>query len=88
MIVVIDSSFVPPLIYAVFGSSKNLAVGTVAAASLLLASIIGADVPAAEDPQLYLNTFYTAAFFTGVMQAVLGIFRWVMNIFNLISTGN
>ncbi|OAY84870.1 Sulfate transporter 3.1 [Ananas comosus] len=71
------SSFVPPLIYAVFGSSKNLAVGTVAAASLLLASIIGADVPAAEDPQLYLNTFYTAAFFTGVMQAVLGIFRWL-----------
>lgn len=76
MIVVIDSSFVPPLIYAVFGSSKNLAVGTVAAASLLLASIIGADVPAAEDPQLYLKTFYTAAFFTGVMQAALGIFRW------------
>ncbi|KAJ4958524.1 hypothetical protein NE237_025635 [Protea cynaroides] len=35
------SSFVPPLIYAIFGSSKDLAVGTVAAASLLLASTLG-----------------------------------------------
>ncbi|KAJ1689451.1 hypothetical protein LUZ63_013606 [Rhynchospora breviuscula] len=69
------SSFVPPLIYAVFGSSKNLAVGTVAAASLLLASIIENDVTYAENPQLYVNIFFTAAFFTGVMQAALGFLR-------------
>ncbi|KAJ3695046.1 hypothetical protein LUZ60_000423 [Juncus effusus] len=69
------SSFVPPLIYAVFGSSKNLAVGTVAAASLLLASIVENDVTFAENPQLYVNILYTAAFFTGVMQAALGFLR-------------
>ncbi|RCV27108.1 hypothetical protein SEVIR_5G301200v4 [Setaria viridis] len=69
------SSFVPPLLYAVFGSSNNLAVGTVAAASLLLASIIEAEVPPEENPQLYLQLFYTAAFFTGVIQTALGVFR-------------
>lgn len=72
-----DSSFVPPLIYAVFGSSKNLAVGTVAAASLLLASLIqsGDDITYAANPDLYVNLFFTAAFFTGVMQAALGFLR-------------
>ncbi|KAF3328405.1 sulfate transporter 3.5 [Carex littledalei] len=71
------SSFVPPLIYAVFGSSKNLAVGTVAAASLLLASLIqsGDDITYAANPELYINLFFTAAFFTGVMQAALGFLR-------------
>jgi sulfate transporter 3 len=63
------------LIYAVFGSSKNLAVGTVAAASLLLGSIIQADVTYAENPELYVNIFFTAAFFTGVMQFALGFLR-------------
>ncbi|CAO1945170.1 unnamed protein product [Urochloa humidicola] len=69
------SSFVPPLLYAVFGSSNNLAVGTVAAASLLLASIIEEEVPPEDNPQLYLQLFYTAAFFTGVIQTALGVFR-------------
>lgn len=67
----------PPLLYAVFGSSNNLAVGTVAAASLLLASIIEEEVPPEENPQLYLQLFYTAAFFTGVIQTALGVFRYV-----------
>ncbi|XP_062206706.1 probable sulfate transporter 3.5 [Phragmites australis] len=69
------SSFVPPLLYAVFGSSNNLAVGTVAAASLLLASIIETEVAPEDNPQLYLQLFYTAAFFTGVFQTALGVFR-------------
>ncbi|URE06915.1 STAS domain, partial [Musa troglodytarum] len=69
------SSFIPPLIYAVFGSSTNLAVGTVAGASLFMGSIIGTVVPATADPQLYTHLFFTAAFFTGVIEAALGIFR-------------
>jgi sulfate transporter 3 len=72
----VDSSFVPPLLYAVFGSSNNLAVGTVAAASLLLASIIETEVLPEDNPELYLNLFYTAAFFTGVFQTALGVFRY------------
>ncbi|XP_058074768.1 sulfate transporter 3.1-like isoform X2 [Magnolia sinica] len=69
------SSFVPPLIYAVFGSSKDLAVGTVAAASLLMASIIGSEVSVVKNPTLYLHLFFTAAFFTGVFQTALGFLR-------------
>ncbi|KAE8793931.1 putative sulfate transporter 3.5 [Hordeum vulgare] len=69
------SSFVPPLLYAVFGSSNNLAVGTVAAASLLLASIIEGEVSPEDNPELYLQLFYTSAFFTGVFQTALGVFR-------------
>ncbi|THU59105.1 hypothetical protein C4D60_Mb03t21490 [Musa balbisiana] len=68
-------SFVPPLIYGMFGSSMNLAVGNVAAVSLLLASMIGSQVSAAESPDLYMNLFFTAAFFTGVFEVALGIFR-------------
>ncbi|KAG6536918.1 hypothetical protein ZIOFF_001996 [Zingiber officinale] len=69
------SSFVPPLVYALFGSSTSLAVGTVAGASLFLASIIGTVASATEDPQLYSNLFFTAAFCTGVIEAALGILR-------------
>ncbi|XP_042490647.1 probable sulfate transporter 3.5, partial [Macadamia integrifolia] len=69
------SSFVPPLVYAVFGSSRDLAVGTVAAASLLLAATLGEKVSAIDDPALYLRLIFTSAFFTGIFQLALGIFR-------------
>lgn len=73
--IVVDSSFVPPLIYAILGSSNNLAVGTVAAGSLLLASIVSAQVSPTDNPQLYAQLFYTAAFFTGILQTALGFLR-------------
>ncbi|KAJ3671075.1 hypothetical protein LUZ60_008501 [Juncus effusus] len=69
------SSFVPPLVYAVFGSSKNLAVGTVAAASLLIVSIIENKVTASKKLDLYTQLFFTAAFFTGIFQMALGFLR-------------
>ncbi|KAJ0985598.1 hypothetical protein J5N97_003954 [Dioscorea zingiberensis] len=69
------SSFVPPLVYAIFGSSKNLAVGTVAASSLLLNSIIRQTVSPEKDMKLYISLVMTAAFFTGLLQTVLGVFR-------------
>ncbi|KAL5729344.1 putative sulfate transporter 3.5 [Ranunculus cassubicifolius] len=69
------SSVVPPLIYAIFGSSKDLAVGNVAAASLLLAAEIGKAVHSTDDPVLFLHLVFTATFITGVFQAILGIFR-------------
>ncbi|KAL3825143.1 hypothetical protein ACJIZ3_021172 [Penstemon smallii] len=69
------SSFVPPLVYAVFGSSKNLAVGTVAACSLLIAETIGEKVSPTENLQLYVNLVYTATLFSGLLQIVLGILR-------------
>ncbi|KAI3749419.1 hypothetical protein L2E82_20031 [Cichorium intybus] len=69
------SSFIPPLVYAMMGSSKDLAVGTVAVASLLIGSMLDAVVNAKENPELYLRLAFTATFFAGVLQASLGIFR-------------
>ncbi|KAF6172891.1 hypothetical protein GIB67_035445 [Kingdonia uniflora] len=68
-------SFVPPLIYAVFGSSKVVAIGNVAAASLLLADIIEKAAPHNTDLTLYVSLIYTATLFTGIFQALLGFFR-------------
>ncbi|CAB4321964.1 unnamed protein product [Prunus armeniaca] len=69
------SSFIPPLVYAMMGSSRDLAVGTVAVASLLIASMLGAEVNAIENPTLYLHLAFTATFFAGVFQASLGFLR-------------
>ncbi|KAK8930960.1 putative sulfate transporter 3.5 [Platanthera zijinensis] len=68
-------SFVPPLVYAVFGSSNNMAVGNVAAASLLIASTIQESVSPEKEPERYTYTVITAAFFTGLLQLTLGVFR-------------
>ncbi|XP_073150764.1 sulfate transporter 3.1-like [Henckelia pumila] len=69
------SSFVPPLIYAVMGSSRDVAVGTVAVGSLLTASMLSTVVNANENPTLYLHLAFTATFFAGLFEASLGIFR-------------
>lgn len=72
-----DSSFVPPLVYAIMGSSRDLAVGTVAVGSLLMASMIGNEVNATENPALYLHLAFTATFFAGLFELALGFFRLV-----------
>lgn len=69
------SSFVPPLVYAMLGSSKDLAVGTVAVASLLISSLLGKEVNPHENPTLYLQLALTSTFFAGVFQASLGLLR-------------
>ncbi|KAF3651282.1 sulfate transporter 3.1 isoform X1 [Capsicum chacoense] len=69
------SSFIPPLVYALMGSSRDLAVGTVAVGSLLMASMLGNEVNAAENPTLYLHLAFTATFFTGLFEVALGFFR-------------
>ncbi|ERN01554.1 sulfate transporter 3.1 [Amborella trichopoda] len=69
------SSFVPPLVYALMGSSKDLAVGTVAVGSLLLGSMLSKDVTPAENPTLYLHLAFTATFFAGLFQTALGLIR-------------
>ncbi|KAI4349476.1 hypothetical protein L6164_010060 [Bauhinia variegata] len=69
------SSFIPPLIYAMMGSSRDLAVGTVAVGSLLLGSMLARAVNPNENPKLYLHLAFTATFFAGVIQASLGLFR-------------
>lgn len=72
----LDSSFVPPLVYAVLGSSRDLAVGPVSIASLILGSMLGQEVSPTKDPLLFLQLAFTTTFFAGVVQASLGFLRW------------
>lgn len=70
-----DSSFVPPLIYAMMGSSRDVAVGTVAVASLLIAAMLGKEVSPTQQTKQYVELVFTATFFSGVFQASLGFLR-------------
>lgn len=72
---VVDSSFVPPLVYAVLGSSRDLAVGPVSIASLVLGSMLSEVVSPTKDPLLFLQLAFTSTFFAGLFQASLGFLR-------------
>ncbi|KAL4381059.1 hypothetical protein AHAS_Ahas04G0095600 [Arachis hypogaea] len=69
------SSFVPPLVYAVLGSSKDLAIGPAAITSLVLRSMLTQRVSPTSQPHLYLQLAFTSTLVTGVFQAALGILR-------------
>lgn len=70
-----DSSFVPPLVYVVLGSSMDLAVGPVSIASLVLGSMISEEVSPTAQPDLFLQVALTSTFFAGIFQSALGILR-------------
>ncbi|KAL0463474.1 UNVERIFIED_CONTAM: putative sulfate transporter 3.3 [Sesamum latifolium] len=74
-IVGLYSSFVPPLIYAVLGSSRDLAVGPVSIASLIMGSMLRQVVSPAKDPILFLQLAFSSTFFAGLFQASLGFLR-------------
>ncbi|KAJ6840215.1 putative sulfate transporter 3.4 [Iris pallida] len=74
-IVGLYSSFVPPLIYSMLGSSKDLAVGPVSIASLVMGAMLRQAVAPEREPILYLQLAFTATFFAGVFQASLGLLR-------------
>ncbi|XP_062104953.1 sulfate transporter 1.2-like [Humulus lupulus] len=68
------SSFVPPLVYAFMGSSRDIAIGPVAVVSLLLGDLLQAEI----DPTNlipYRRLAFTATFFAGLTQLALGFFR-------------
>ncbi|XP_042016672.1 low affinity sulfate transporter 3-like [Salvia splendens] len=69
------ASVVPPLIYAMMGSSRELAIGPVAVVSLLLSAMVSKVVDPAADPALYRRIIFTVTFFTGAFQAMFGVFR-------------
>ncbi|KAJ6711602.1 SULFATE TRANSPORTER 3.4-RELATED [Salix purpurea] len=74
-IVGLYSSFVPPLIYAILGSSRHLGVGPVSIASLIMGSMLSETVSPRDEPILYLKLAFTATFFAGLFQASLGLLR-------------
>lgn len=69
------SSFVPPLIYAIMGSSRDIAIGPVAVVSLLLGTLLQNEIDHTTHPAEYLRLAFTATFFAGITQATLGILR-------------
>lgn len=69
------SSFVPPLVYAMMGSSRDLAVGTVAVASLLTGSMLSSAVSPTENPQLFVHLAFTATLIAGIFETGLGLLR-------------
>lgn len=72
-----DSSFVPPLIYGVLGSSRDVAVGPVSIASMIMGSMLRQQVSPLKDPILYLQLAFSSTFFAGIFQASLGFLRFV-----------
>lgn len=64
------------------GSSRELAVGPVAAISLLLSSMVQKVADPSVDPTAYRRIVFTATFFAGVFQSAFGFLRW-----NTISEG-
>ncbi|XP_021729483.1 sulfate transporter 1.2-like [Chenopodium quinoa] len=69
------SSFVPPLIYACMGSSRDIAIGPVAVVSLLLGTLIQNEIDPTKNPVEYRRLAFTATFFAGITQMTLGFFR-------------
>ncbi|MCU7854784.1 MAG: sodium-independent anion transporter, partial [Candidatus Thiodiazotropha sp. (ex Lucinoma borealis)] len=66
------ASFLPPMIAAIFGSSRQLATGPVAVVSLMTAAALG---PLATTPEAYLAYALLLAFMVGVFQLFLGLFK-------------
>ncbi|XP_007043016.2 PREDICTED: sulfate transporter 1.3 isoform X1 [Theobroma cacao] len=69
------SSFVPPLVYAFMGSSRDIAIGPVAVVSLLLGSLLRDEIDSSENPVDYRRLAFTATFFAGITQFTLGFLR-------------
>lgn len=67
------ASTLPLIIYALLGTSRQLAVGPVAMVSLLTAAGIG--VLAEGGTETYIMLAITLAFLVGIIQFLLGIFR-------------
>jgi SulP family sulfate permease len=67
------ASMMPLVLYAIFGTSRTLAVGPVAVVSLMTASAVGA--VAQSGTAEYLEAAVTLAALSGVMLVVLGLLR-------------
>ena len=69
------ASSIPLIIYALLGSSRQLSVGPVAMASLLVASALAPMVSAESDPETYIKMAVLLAMMVGIFRLLLGVFR-------------
>ncbi|MES9860541.1 MAG: SulP family inorganic anion transporter [Candidatus Thiodiazotropha sp. LLP2] len=66
------ASFLPPMVAALFGSSRQLATGPVAVVSLMTAAALE---PLATSPDTYLAYAMLLALMVGIFQMFLGLFK-------------
>ncbi|OIV96704.1 hypothetical protein TanjilG_09246 [Lupinus angustifolius] len=69
------TSVVPPFIYAMMGSSREVAIGPVAVVSLLISSQVSKVIDPSSNPDAYRNFVFTATLFAGIFQVAFGVFR-------------
>ncbi|XP_038690888.1 sulfate transporter 4.1, chloroplastic-like isoform X2 [Tripterygium wilfordii] len=67
------SGFVPIFVYAIFGSSRQLAIGPVALVSLLVSNTLGGIVDSSDE--LYTELAILLALMVGMMECIMGLLR-------------
>lgn len=68
------SGFVPIFVYAIFGSSRQLAIGPVALVSLLVSNVLNGIVDPSDHKQ-YTELAILLALMVGVLECLMGLFR-------------
>ncbi|KAJ0987735.1 hypothetical protein J5N97_006091 [Dioscorea zingiberensis] len=67
------SGLVPIFVYAIFGSSRQLAIGPVALVSLLVSNVLSEIVDSSDE--LYTELAILLAFMVGVLECLMGLLR-------------
>lgn len=67
------SGFVPLFVYAIFGSSRQLAVGPVALVSLLVSNVLSGIVDSSDE--LYTELAILLALMVGILECIMGLLR-------------
>lgn len=67
------SGFVPIFVYALFGSSRQLAIGPVALVSLLVSNVLSKIVDSSDD--LYTELAILLALMVGILECIMGLLR-------------
>ncbi|KAB5538867.1 hypothetical protein DKX38_016400 [Salix brachista] len=68
----VDTGFIPIFVYAIFGSSRQLAIGPVALVSLLVSNVLGGNHLSDE---LYTELAILLAFMVGIMECIMALLR-------------
>ncbi|XAR66317.1 hypothetical protein NMG60_11012504 [Bertholletia excelsa] len=67
------SGFVPVFVYAIFGSSRQLAIGPVALVSLLVSNVLSKIVDSSDE--LYSELAILLALMVGILECIMGLLR-------------
>lgn len=70
-----DCGFIPVFVYAIFGSSRQLAVGPVALVSLLVSNVLS-DIVDSSDA-LYTELAIVLSLMVGILECIMGLLRYL-----------